>query len=60
MRERGEIENTTETVEGVEGDGDDYVVIDDDKLDEIALAGTSASMAVEAIIDLGDVPREAR
>ncbi len=58
MRERREIENTTETVKGVEGDGDDYVVIDDYKLDEIAQAGTSASMAVEAIIDLGDVPRE--
>ncbi len=58
MRERGEIENTTETVKGVEGDGDDYVVIDGDKLDAIAQAGTSDSMAVEAMIDLGDVARE--
>lgn len=58
MRTSRETDNTTEMVKGVEGDGEDYVVLDDDKLDAIAQAGTSEGIAVEAIIDLSAVPRE--
>jgi non-homologous end joining protein Ku len=58
MKKNGETSDTTEMVKGVEGAGDDYVVLDDSKLKAISEAGTSDAMPVAAVIDLADVPRE--
>jgi Ku protein len=58
MKNNDETDNTTEMVKGVEGDGEEYVVLDDAKLEAIAAAGTSDAMAVAAVVDLKDVPTE--
>lgn len=58
MKSNDETENTTEMLKGVPGDGEDYVVLDDAKLDAIAEAGTSDGMAVASVVGLKDVPTE--
>jgi DNA end-binding protein Ku len=58
MEGNGETDNTTEMVKGVEGDGEEYVIIEEAQLDLIAEAGTSDGMAVASVIDMSDVPIE--
>jgi DNA end-binding protein Ku len=57
MTAAGQTENTTPAVKGV-ADGETYVVLDDAALESIAAAGTSEAMAVAAVIDVDDVPKE--
>jgi non-homologous end joining protein Ku len=58
MQAAGETDNTTDVVKGVAGDGDEYVVLDDDAVAAIAAAGTSDGMNVTAVVPIGDLPRE--
>lgn len=58
MRNNDETDNTTEMVKGVEDDGEECAVLDDAKLKLIAQAGTSDAMAVAAVVDVTDVPKE--
>lgn len=58
MRANDETEDTTEMVKGVLGDGDDFVVLDDDALASIAEAGVSDGMAVASVVELDRLPIE--
>jgi DNA end-binding protein Ku len=58
LEKSGEINNTTQAVKGVLGEGDKYVVLTDEALEGIAAAGTSDGMAVAAVVDIDRVPTE--
>jgi len=58
MRKAKDTDNTTEAVKGVEIDTDEYAVLDPTQLDAIANAGTSDTIALEAVIDAADAPME--
>jgi non-homologous end joining protein Ku len=58
MQAAGETENTTEVVKGVPGEGEEYVVLNEEAVAAIAAAGTSDGMAAAAIVPLKDVPME--
>lgn len=58
MKRNGETDNTTEMVRGVEGDDEQYVVLEDPTLKDIAAAGTSEAMPVAAVVPLQNVPTE--
>jgi DNA end-binding protein Ku len=57
MQKSGETKNTAPAVKGVPGDGGEYIVLDDAKLDAIRVA-TDGSMAAAAVVGLSQVPRE--
>lgn len=58
MRKAKDTDNTTEAVKGVETDTDEYAVLDPAQLEAIANAGTSDTIALEAVIDAADAPME--
>lgn len=58
MRKKGETENTTEAVKAVETAKDEYLVIDDATVEQIAEAGTSNAIKLAAVVDAATVPMQ--